>query len=94
MLLVMTCVSANLGSNIFFFCQLPYCVDAIMAAQVTQELMCVLSVRELVFIVHVCMYGCFLHSCRLSSILFFGGLALTVTSPRQGEKITILVSGF
>lgn len=73
MLLAMTCVPANLGSNIFFFCQLPYCVDAIMAAQVTQEPMCVLSACELVFIVHVCMYGCFLHSSRLSSILFFGG---------------------
>lgn len=83
MLLVMTCVSANLGSNIFFFCQLPYCVDAIMAAQVTQELMCVLSVCELVFIVHVCMYGCFLHSSRLSSILLFWGLALTVTREKN-----------
>ena len=37
-----------------FFCQLPHCADAIVAAQVTQELVCVLCVCELVFC--LCVY--------------------------------------
>lgn len=50
-----------------------------MAAQVTQELVCVLSVSKLVCIVWVCMYGCPLHCTILSSILCFGGnLVVTV----------------
>lgn len=57
-----------------------------MAAQVTQEPMCVLSACELVFIVHVCMYGCFLHSSRLSSILFFGGLSFNCDMSETREK--------
>lgn len=69
-----------------FFCQLPYCVDAIMAAQVTQELVCVLSECELVCIVCVCMYGWPLHCTILSSILFFWEFSCDCHM-RKSEKI-------
>lgn len=61
------------AQTIIFFCQLPFCVDAIVAAQVTQEPACVLSVCKLVCIVCARMYSCPLHRTILSSTLFFLG---------------------
>lgn len=73
--------------NIFFlceitcaqtiFCQLPFCAAAIVAAQVKQELMCVLSVRAGVYCacVCVCMYDLYIvfylaFSCSGNFVIF------------------------